>query len=141
MPALTPNDASILALIAQYPRTSLSKRRLLEGLLGDEGKRIAKEMYSNAQGNTKVKKREVSKSYSGGAAAQTAKALKVWARGNRASTSTSKRGKRETSLKSGVNTYRIKMGNDHDWDIVIGEKPRKAATSRTQGRKASAAKR
>jgi hypothetical protein len=44
MPTLSPNDASILALMAQYPTAPPAKWRELRRLLGPEGRQIAKAM-------------------------------------------------------------------------------------------------
>lgn len=78
MPKLPPNDASILALMAQYPGASSGKLRQLRQLLGPEGRRIARAM--TVTGNA-------FRSHGGGgsssAAMLTANGLRTWARGNR----------------------------------------------------------
>jgi len=129
MPVLNPNDASILALIAQYPKTAVSKRKQLEHLLGDEGKRVAAAMYLNAQSGGKRAKKNAESPIE----AQTADLLRNWARGNRHSTSRPR--KTVFPKKFGGTTYAIKMGDNRDWNIVVGEKPRPAVVR--EGRKSA----
>jgi len=115
MPVLTPNDASILALIAQYPKRSVARRKQLELLLGAEGKRVAEAMFSKAASNGKAAKQNLAQP----AAEKTADVLRKWARSNRFSDS---RASKETLRKPGGTTYKIKMGDRRDWNIVVGER-------------------
>jgi hypothetical protein len=75
MSELTPNDASVLALMAQYPSISPGQLRVLKRLLGPEGKRIATAMVRRKPYATISAKRSD--------AALTASGLKKWASGNR----------------------------------------------------------
>jgi len=72
MTTLTPNDASVLALLVQHPSASASKRRQLEKLLSEEGKEVAKALFP---GTSKLKNTPQH-------VIETANALRRWAKGN-----------------------------------------------------------
>ena len=114
MPTLSPNDASILALMAQYPTAPPAKWRELRRLLGPEGRQIAKAMIPAMKNKARLKKDELD--YRN--AVLTADGLKKWAKGNRFSALKSK-----TSVpvnKSGGVAHKIVMRGKSGANIIIG---------------------
>ena len=115
MPTLSPNDASILALMAQYPTAPPAKWRELRRLLGPEGRQIAKAMIPAMKNKVGLKKGEVD--YRN--AVLTANGLKKWAKGNRFSALKSK-----TSVpvnRSGGVAHKIVMRGKSGANITIGD--------------------
>lgn len=123
MRVLDPNDASILALMAQYQSAPPVKRRELERLLGPEGKKVAKAMLATDSTFSRKKSEQVESK-----ATLTAKALKSWASSNRFSV---QRPKANLPAKSapGIAYFKVLVG-DKGRDLIIGDETPARAGSR-----------